>query len=93
MRREDIMVDRNLRGVALEKAGDIEAAIALYEANVRDRFDGSHPYDRLRVLYRKLGRIADLMRVARAYCALAGGDPTLKLKFQRLIEHTTTDTG
>lgn len=31
----------------------------MYEANVRDGFDGTHPYDRLAVLYRKQKRFND----------------------------------
>jgi hypothetical protein len=46
-------VDRNLRGQDLEKQGLVENAIELYEANVRDGFDGNFPYDRLAVIYRR----------------------------------------
>lgn len=41
------------QGQALEKSGDIEEAIAVYEKLLRRNFDGSYPYDRLCVLYRK----------------------------------------
>ncbi len=64
-RRESLMVDRNLRGQELEKSGDLSTAIALYEANVRDGFDGNGPYDRLAVIYRKQGKLDDEIRVLR----------------------------
>src|SRR5690606_22594299 len=34
-----------------EKVGQTDEAIALYEANLRDEFSGTHPYERLRILY------------------------------------------
>ena len=47
------MVDNNLSGIELEKAGRIEEAIASYEKNVAAGFDGGHPYKRLAIIYRK----------------------------------------
>jgi hypothetical protein len=64
-RRFSLMVDRNLLGKELEKANDISTAIALYEANVRDGFDGNGPYDRLAIIYRREGRLDDEIRVLR----------------------------
>ena len=58
-----LAVERNLRGANAEKLGDIEMATSLYEANVRDGFEGNHPYDRLAVLYRKGRRFNDEARV------------------------------
>jgi hypothetical protein len=46
-------VERNLQGRALETQGLVYNAIEFYEANVADRFDGSFPYDRLAVLFRR----------------------------------------
>lgn len=46
-------VERNLEGQKLEKMGLIENAIEYYLANVNDRFNGNHPYDRLTTIYRK----------------------------------------
>lgn len=63
----DLAVDRNLKGIELERAGDIDGAILLYEANLADGFDGDHPYDRLRVIYT---RRKDLPR-ALVVCELA----------------------
>lgn len=66
-RIEDIVVSRNLRGIEHEKAGRIAKAVELYEANVADRFDGSHPYDRLRVIYTREGKLEEAIRVCEAY--------------------------
>lgn len=56
-------VERNLKGYKLEKEGDIEGAINLYEANISEEFDGNGPYDRLRIIYNKLNRNDDVIRV------------------------------
>jgi tetratricopeptide (TPR) repeat protein len=63
--RESLMVDRNLLGQELERSGDLPTAIALYEANARDGFDGNFPYDRLAVIYRKQGKLDDEIRILR----------------------------
>lgn len=55
MNREERNVTDNLKGIEYEKSGDIEKAIELYERVVSRKFDGSHPYDRLSILYRKQG--------------------------------------
>lgn len=59
----DKQVERNLRGIQLEKEDKIEEAIELYEENIKENFDGNHPYDRLAVIYRKQRRIEDEIRV------------------------------
>jgi len=63
----DVMVDRNLNGKTLETQGEEDKAIALYEENVSDLFDGSYPYDRLRVIYTKRNQLAEAIRVCRTY--------------------------
>ena len=60
---EDIMVNRNLKGIELEKKGNIEDAVKLYEENVADKFDGTHPYNRLAIIYRRKGQIKDEIRI------------------------------
>lgn len=60
---EDIMVNRNLKGIELEKKGNIEDAVKLYEQNIADEFDGTHPYKRLAIIYRKKGQIEDEIEV------------------------------
>lgn len=56
-------VSRNLKGIELEKEGSTEESIELYEQNVADGFDGSHPYKRLAIIYRKQKRYDDEIRV------------------------------
>jgi hypothetical protein len=85
---------RNQEGIAAEKAGDLDAAITLYEANVAAHFEGSHPYDRLRIIYTKQKRRDDAIRVSRAYIQFGqAGEVTrpLKEKLRRFIlEHGGT---
>ena len=61
----EIQVNRNLEGIKFEKKGEIEKAIRLYEKNVEEDFEGSHPYDRLAVIYRKRGEYVEEIRVLR----------------------------
>lgn len=56
-------VERNLRGIELEKTGRIDEATKLYEKNVKENNEGSHPYDRLAIIYRKRGKIDDEIRI------------------------------
>lgn len=60
---EDIMVNRNLKGIELEKKANIEDAVRLYEQNVADEFDGTHPYNRLAIIYRKKRQFDGEIRV------------------------------
>jgi tetratricopeptide (TPR) repeat protein len=59
----DRQVERNLRGIELEKSGRVDEAILMYEANLRDNFEGNHPYDRLATIYRKRNEIDEEIRV------------------------------
>lgn len=63
VRRQDRQTKRNNEGMQLEKDGETSKAIALYEINIAEGFDGSYPYDRLAVLYRKAGQCRDEIRV------------------------------
>jgi hypothetical protein len=74
---EDIMVDRNIQGIALEKEGKKELAIPLYEANVSDHFDGSHPYERLRIIYTYGNDYHNAIRICEAYINNVGIDAAL----------------
>jgi len=66
-----VMVDRNLRGKQLEKEGREAEAIKLYEANLTDCFNGTHPYERLRILYTRQGDYKDAIRVCETYINMA----------------------
>ncbi len=56
-------VERNLQAIECEKSGNIDKAIELYELNVNENFDGTHPYERLSELYLSLGQKEDLIRI------------------------------
>ena len=55
----------NIEGRALEKAGQIDEAVALYEYGVTRGTDTPATYKRLRVLYRRLKRSEDVERIKR----------------------------
>ena len=54
---------RNLEGLAAEHAGDLEAAIALYERNVAEGFPADLPYGRLVAIYERSAAFDDAERV------------------------------
>ena len=53
-----------------EKDGQTEKAIACYEGCIQNGFDGTFPYERLAVIYRKLSRTADEVRVLKRAVAV-----------------------
>lgn len=55
----------NVEGRALEKAGRIDEAVALYEYGVAGGTDTPFTYARLRILYGKLKRPDDVERIKR----------------------------
>ncbi len=55
--------EKNALGKIFEKDGEIEKACACYEGCIRNKFEGNYPYDRLAILYRKLKRSEDELRV------------------------------
>jgi len=84
---ESVLVDRNLKGKGLERQGCEAEAIALYEANVADCFDGSHPYERLLIIYMREGAQVHAERVARAclaHCA-SGMSEKLKVRCRKVL--------
>jgi tetratricopeptide (TPR) repeat protein len=56
---------RNLDGMELEQAGQIEEAVALYEQNVAEGFSGDWPYSRLVSVYERRGAYDEAERVLR----------------------------
>lgn len=54
-------------GIEAEKSGDIDKAIEVYENLVDMKFDGSHPYKQLAVIYHKKKLYNDEKRVILAY--------------------------
>ena len=66
-------VERNLKAMEYEQSGDIKEAIGLYEQNVAEAFEGTHPYQRLCDLYFGLDQKDDLIRVLeKAICVFEG---------------------
>jgi len=61
--RFSAQVDRNTQGIELEKSGRTSEAVALYEESIAEGFTGTHPYSRLIVLYHRVGRIENEIRV------------------------------
>ena len=82
---EGTLVGRNIKGQAAEKSGDTDQAIRLYEKNISDKFDGSHPYERLRILYNSMGRTNDIRRVLAAYIENSAQDKTLVEKYNDIL--------
>lgn len=77
-RRNDYTIDRtaylNKVGIGLEKDGDIDGAISVYEENIKIRRSASHAYDRLLVLYRKRGDVENEKRVLEIAISIFGSD-------------------
>ena len=48
---------RNLQGMELERAGRQDEALALYEQNVEEGFEGDWPYGRLVATFEKRGEL------------------------------------
>jgi hypothetical protein len=82
---EDIVVSRNLKGKEYEKECEESKAIRLYESNIKDKFDGSHPYERLRIIYTRQKRYENTIRVCQSYIENGQHDPQLKAKYEELI--------
>lgn len=84
------MVDRNLKGIELEKMGHEETARILYEANLAEGFGGSHPYERLRVIYTRRKDFEQAMRVCREFQNLNQRDPKKTSHFAKHLEKLMT---
>ena len=54
---------RNLDGLAAERSGNLDEAIALYERNVAEGFQGDLPYGRLVAIYERRGAFDEAERV------------------------------
>lgn len=53
----------NYKGQSCEKEGDIAAAISYYEENIDLGYPATHAYDRLMIIYKKLGKPEEEKRV------------------------------
>jgi hypothetical protein len=56
-------VARNMLGITCERRGQVDGAISLYEANLRERSPCEHSYYRLALLYRRTQQTDDMRRV------------------------------
>jgi len=83
--REFELVNNNLEGTRLEKIGYIDKAIKLYEQNIENKFDGDHPYERLRIIYSCTERYEDLIRVCQLYLQNVHQDQRLREKYKNII--------
>jgi hypothetical protein len=54
---------RNVDALALEGEGRIDEAVALYEQNIAEGFEGDWPYGRLVAHYERTGRLHEAERV------------------------------
>ena len=63
--------ERNLKGKELEAKGDVEGAIVLYEQNVTLESFAPHPYKRLSIIYKKMNRIDDEVRVLKSLVSVS----------------------
>ena len=72
------------------RAGRVDEAIALYEKCVSERFDGSYPYNRLAIIYRRQRDYDNEIRVLKqaidVYSHNASGDTAKLKKFQGRLE-------
>lgn len=88
VRKEEQKVTSSLDfGLDSEASGNIDAAIAFYEKQVAERFDGSNPYNRLAIIYRKQKQydkeIEVLNKAIDVFSALKGsGRPDVDVKLQ-----------
>lgn len=55
--------NRNLEGLGLEQAGRLAEALALYELNVAEGFEGDFPYGRLVAAYERRGELERAVEV------------------------------
>lgn len=78
-------VSRNLDRIQFERDGEDNKAIQLYEDNIQDRFVGSHPYERLRIISTIMKRHKDVVRVCQSYIDNGQHDPQLKAKYEGII--------
>lgn len=77
--------ERNLIGIELEKVNKVDKAIELYELNIKEKFIGSHPYNRLAIIYRKRNQLDDEIRVLeKAILAYKNNGPKLTRFKERL---------
>lgn len=74
----------NNQGIAFEREGKIEEAIAIYEVNLTLKYPALHSYYRLMILYRKKKRYDDEIRIIRQALKVFGKKPNYAREITRL---------
>jgi tetratricopeptide (TPR) repeat protein len=80
-----VMINRDLNGRALEREGNIEDAVRLYEANLSDGYTTNTSYERLRTIYTERMDYAAAIRVCYAYLLIAKNNGDAE-QFQRYLD-------
>jgi tetratricopeptide (TPR) repeat protein len=92
MDKRKIWFERNEQGELLEKAGNTDAALALYEANMREDSSTIFTYERLAAIYHDRGRTEQAVTALEKAIALQNAiGPTSKLvRLQARLERAKT---
>lgn len=86
-RKEELLsatVELNNKGIALEKAGELDAAIFTYEQCIKLRYPAFHAFRRLCVLYRKRKDKVNEVRVIETALEVFPGDDFFTARLSRL---------
>lgn len=79
-------VSLNNKGIVCEKEGKIEEAIEIYEKAIALGVEGSSPFERLRIIYRKRKDYENMQRVIRRWAEVYGYDSLwVKEEIERLM--------
>ena len=81
--------EANQAAMAYEAAGDLEQAIDYYERSVAKRFDGSYPYERLAILYRKRKQYSEEIRICDTAVEVLTGRPWTEKKIANFLHRKT----
>lgn len=74
----------NNKGIVAEKEGRIDDAIAAYEENIQTGQKALHAYNRLRIIYKRLGRKDDERRVILKTIEVFGENEKLRQRLEKL---------
>lgn len=66
--------ERNLKGKEFESSGDLTSAIEMYEKEITLNSHAPFAYKRLAIIYRKLNRIEDEVRVLKSLLSVSEKD-------------------